>query len=92
MTEETVDCRVLRCSRQDEMYIYLRQDLQPQDIPEALRQRAGQLTEVMQLQLSAQRRLARVNVLDVIAQLKQQGYFLQMPPSEKLNNHLHFGD
>lgn len=92
MSTAVVKCRVLRCARQDEMYIYLRHDLSEDDIPEALRKRTGRLEEVMQLELSAARKLARVNVLDVIQKLESDGVFLQMPPDGRINAPLHFGD
>ncbi len=81
---------VLRCARQDEMYIYLRADLSEEDIPEALRQRTGALSQVMALRLHPGRPLARVDVNEVIARLKRDGLFLQLPP--QLDARLHMGD
>lgn len=92
MSQDAIKCRVLRCSRQDEMYIYLRDDLSEDDIPEALRQRTGQLEEVMQLELTTQRKLARVEVTDVMRRLRSDGVYLQMPPDGRINAALHFGD
>jgi uncharacterized protein YcgL (UPF0745 family) len=34
----------------------------------------------MHLELQPERKLARVNVLDVLHAFEQQGYFLQLPP------------
>ncbi len=90
--ERVIPCRVFRCSRQAEMYIYLREDLHTDDLPEALRRRTGHLTEVMQLQLSARRPLARVNVTDVLMQLERSGFFLQMPPAGLNSAPMYFGD
>jgi uncharacterized protein len=90
--EHPTECVVYRCSRQDEMYLYLRADLRGDDIPEALRQRAGRLTEVMRLQLDPTRRLARVDVLHVIEQLRTQGWFLQMPPDGRVQAWLNDAD
>ena len=87
---ETLNCVVLRCAKQEEMYLYLRADLSQDDIPEALLPRLGALTQVMELELSAQRKLARVDVQQVMQALGEQGYFLQMPPT--VQAHLHFGD
>jgi uncharacterized protein YcgL (UPF0745 family) len=74
------------------MYIYLRQDLGEEDIPEHLRERLGELSVVMQLDLHEQRPLARVQVKEVIKGLRSDGFFLQMPPAGHLNARLHFGD
>lgn len=87
-----IACIVYRCSRQDEMYLYLRQDLNPELIPEALRQRAGRLTEVMRLQLTPTRTLARVDVRQVMARLQAEGWFLQMPPEGRIRATLNDAD
>lgn len=85
-------CRVFRCSRQPELYLYLRDDLRPDALPEALTARSGQLTEIMQLELHAGRRLARVDVQRVLVALAATGYFLQLPPQDALVGLLHDGD
>lgn len=74
------------------MYLYLRADLEPHILPEPLMKRAGQLTEVMRLDLHAGRRLARVDVNKVVEQLALTGYYLQLPPNGLLDPHLYFGD
>lgn len=91
-TTDTLACRVYRCSRQSEMYLYLRADLPPEQLPEVLLQKAGRLTEVMSLQLHAQRKLARVDVRSVMQRLREEGWYLQMPPRGEVQAHLHFGD
>lgn len=73
------------------MYLYLHEEQQLQSLPEELLLLVGQLTHVMDLELSADRKLARVNVEEVIKALKETGYFIQMPPSDLIPN-LHFGD
>lgn len=85
-------CAVYRCSKQDEMYLYLRADLQPDDLPEALRRITGRLHHVMALELTPQRRLARVEAAAVIERLNASGYYLQMPPDGHLKAHLYYGD
>lgn len=92
--DATVACVVYRCRRQPEMYLYLREDLDPDGdtLPAALRERTGRLEEVMRLELHPQRRLARVDVARVLAALADSGWFLQLPPPELMANRLHFGD
>ena len=86
------DCLIYRCSKQPEMYLYVRADLPPAELPEALRQRAGRLTEVMRLELSQQRKLARVDVIRVIERLQAEGWYLQLPPEGLVHGHLDDGD
>jgi uncharacterized protein YcgL (UPF0745 family) len=86
------ECTVYRCARQTEMYLYLRADLKPEGLPEGLRKITGALTEVMKLDLSGERKLARVDKAKVIEAMTTPGYFLQMPPDGHIKAHLHFGD
>lgn len=88
----STECVIYRCGRQDEMYLYLRADLAPDTLPEALRRLTGKLTEAMRLSLSLERRLARVDVEQVLEKLAAQGYYIQMPPDGLLKANLHFGD
>lgn len=74
------------------MYLYLRSGLAPSDLPPALLAQAGKLEQVMELQLSPARRLARVDVSTVIARLRDTGWFLQLPPSGAMHGHLDDGD
>lgn len=85
-------CLIYRCARQAEMYLYLRDGLDPAELPAPLLQRAGLLTEVMQLDLHPTRRLARVDTQAVLTQLAERGWFLQLPPDGLVAAHLYFGD
>ncbi len=88
----STDCTVYRCGRQGEMYLYLRADLKPEDLPEGLLRLTGKLTRAMQLSLAPERRLARVDIAQVLEKLAAPGYYIQMPPDGILKANLHFGD
>lgn len=88
----SIACVIYRCDRQQEMYLYLRADVHPETLPEALRRLTGKLTPAMELALSPERKLARVDVALVLEKLAEQGYYLQMPPDGHLKAHLYFGD
>jgi uncharacterized protein YcgL (UPF0745 family) len=81
-----MQCWIYKGSRREETYLYLAQDLaQANDtdqIPEALLGALGTLTFVMELSLSRGRPLARANVEQVILDLSERGYYLQMPPAD----------
>lgn len=87
-------CRVYRCKKQPEMYLYLREDIEPDSelIPPELLQRTGLLEYALELELHPQRKLARVDVALVLAALHEQGWFLQMPPVDQVTGSLYFGD
>ena len=92
MSPMITDCTVYRCAKQDEMYLYVRAGLSPDELPQPLRQRTGKLTAVMNLQLEAGRKLARVDTARVLQKLGEEGWYLQMPPEGHIKAHLHFGD
>ena len=73
------------------MYVYLREGLEPSELPQELLALVKQLTHVMDLELSEDRKLAREDVNQVMANLEQKGFHLQMPP-EALKTQLHDGD
>ena len=74
------------------MYLYVRQGFEVEELPDALAKRVGQLTEVMSLSLSTERKLARVDVNNVMQALADQGFYLQMPPDGRVHARLYSGD
>ncbi|WP_122901537.1 YcgL domain-containing protein [Acinetobacter sp. B51(2017)] len=86
-------CSIYKSSKKDEMYLYV---IRPNEseaegfdpllvLPEAVRGAFGRATFVMDLELHAERKLARVNVLHVLDSLETKGFFLQMPPEGLIN-------
>jgi uncharacterized protein len=73
-------CTVFRSARRAETYLYLVEDLHFDDLPPELREAFGEPAFVMQLRLDEGRRLARVDVREVLKRLEETGYFLQLPP------------
>ena len=83
MTESkpaTVHCWVYRSSRKDELYVYLRTKDGFEQLPEGLRKLLGTPELVMELELHADRKLARAEAQNVMERLRAQGYYLQIPP------------
>jgi len=83
MPVPTLDCWIYKSPRKDEMYLYLAVEDDFDKVPEPLLQRFGTPQLVMQLALSPERKLARVDVANVMASLREHGFFLQMPPELK---------
>ena len=80
MTAGTMLCKVYRSPRRSEMYLYVtgEQDLAP--VPDDLLQRFGVPELALTLALTPDRKLARVDSGEVLAALRERGWFLQMPP------------
>lgn len=81
-------CIIYRCSRKEEMYLYLPynkdETVLMQGLPEKLKLLTGQLQKVMELELAPERKLARANVPEVIRSLHEKGFYIQMPPGDIL--------
>ena len=80
MVSESVDCKIYRCSKKDEMYLYIREDYDLEALPSNLTAVLGSLTHVMDLTLTPERTLARENVESVMAGLNDTGYYVQLAP------------
>jgi len=75
-------CSVFRSSLKDFTYIYLLKGHDYDDLPIALRKVFGEPELVMDLELTPERKLAYEDVSQVMQNLSEQGYHLQMPPQE----------
>ena len=75
-------CWIYGSERHEDMYLYLGGDAAFDPVPRELRERFGSPRFVMALELTEDRRLARVDAGEVLRQLGENGYYLQMPPSE----------
>ena len=76
----TVHCWIFKSLKKEEMYLYVRDAAYQELVPEALLSAMGKLEPVMELDLRSDRPLAREDVNQVIDQLLDRGFYLQMPP------------
>ena len=75
-------CSVVRSSKKDFTYIYLLEGHDFDDLPVSLKKVFGDPEFVMDLELSPDRKLAYEDVNEVMQNLSDKGYHLQMPPQE----------
>ena len=64
------------------MYLYVDCKDNFERVPSVLLSAMGDLQLVIALELHATRKLARADVGQVIKDLNQQGFYLQMPPAQ----------
>ena len=74
-----VTCYIYRCSAKQDMYIYLKEKDNFSLVPENLLKSLGRTDFSMQLELSADKKLAREDPATVMQNLETQGFHLQMP-------------
>lgn len=73
---------IFRGTRKAESYLYVDKAQGLADVPEVLMAQFGEPRSVMTLMLDPQRKLARANAAEVLAKIEEQGYYLQMPPTQ----------
>lgn len=75
--------RVYRSSKSSETYLYTRKKDDFATLPEALREIFGQPVVVMDLLLTEDKKLARVEAPMVLDGLEEKGFYLQLPPPKE---------
>ncbi|OOZ35778.1 YcgL domain-containing protein [Solemya velesiana gill symbiont] len=88
--DNRLPCWIYRSSRKDEMYLYLAREVAFDELPKVLMKNFGTPTLAMELELHPERPLARENIDKVMAALRENGFYLQMPP--RLEPELHEGE
>jgi uncharacterized protein YcgL (UPF0745 family) len=85
-------CKVYRSDKKAETYLYLAGGVEFNDLPTELQERFGEPAFIFHLELSADRDLARVDVVKVIESLAEHGFYVQLPPKlpveEEITRHL----
>ena len=71
---------VYKSPKRDEMYLYLNRSDALSKVPPALLQAFGEPEHVLDLVLTSDKKLARANARQVLSELEENGYYLQMPP------------
>ncbi len=80
----SMPCYIYRCSRKPDMYIYLAEQDDFSVVPEAVMKGLGDTEFAMELELDADRKLARENAATVMQNLSEQGFHLQLPDSTSI--------
>ena len=73
-------CFIYKSLKKDELYVYLDTRDDFSKVPEVLINSFSPLQFVMELELTADRKLAREDTTKVLNALSTKGYFIQMPP------------
>ena len=76
-------CQVFKGSRKQDHYIYVPTGCDTSELPTSLLALLGELSPVVEFELTPERELANADTVEVIAQLSERGFYLQMPPGDK---------
>jgi len=75
-----MQCFIYKSLKKDELYLYLPNKDDFSAIPDPLLNSFGRLEFVMELEVTAERKLAREDASKVLVGLQDKGFFVQMPP------------
>jgi uncharacterized protein YcgL (UPF0745 family) len=75
-----MQCVVYKSLKQLDYYLYVNKDEELQRVPDGLKQLLGRLQKVLELELGSGRILAQADAGEVLRQIEERGYYLQMPP------------
>ncbi len=75
-------CSVYKSSKRADTYLFVPFNTNLDELPETLMAMWGEPELVMHLDLAKKDKLALADINEVKAKLDEEGYYLQMPPSE----------
>ena len=74
-----MQCAIYKSRKKQDTYLYLAAKDDFSRVPEPLLQLIGQPVHVLDLELSPDRKLAQENAAEVLRNLQESGWHLQMP-------------
>lgn len=74
-----MQCVIYKSLKKQDSYLYLTASNDFSRVPDALLKLLGELVHVMDLDLFPERKLAQEDVADVLRNLRERGWHLQMP-------------
>ena len=86
-----MNCQIYKSSRQADAYLYVRKNTDLDRLPETLRNVFGVPEKVMEMELQPTTKLAQADAITVIQAIREQGYYLQLPPDPYGNKHNPWG-
>lgn len=77
-----MQCDVYKSIKKDNYYVYVMAGEGLEQVPSALLAKLAETELVMSITLTPDRKLAKEDAVLVLANLKRQGYHLQLPPAD----------
>jgi len=73
---------VYKSKKKDEMYLFVAKQQGFSQLPDSLLKVYGQPEPVFDLLLTPAKKLARADAVEVLNEINEQGFYLQMPPAD----------
>jgi len=78
------NCTIYKSLKKNETYVFIPSSKLLTDLPEELSKILGQTELVMSLNLTPEKKMARGTAAEILKNIKNQGYHLQMPENPQL--------
>lgn len=79
-----MQCFIYKSLKKDYLYLYIVNKDDFSKVPDALINNFGKMEFVMDIELSPEQKLAREDAGKIIDSLKEQGFFVQLPPQREM--------
>lgn len=79
-----MQCFIYRCSNKPDLYIYLAEEDNFDDVPKEIFNTLGIVEFAMELEITPETRLAREDSQTVLENLQNNGFHIQLPGDESL--------
>jgi uncharacterized protein YcgL (UPF0745 family) len=81
-----MQCFIYRCSNKPDLYIYLAEEDVFDNVPREIFNSLGIVEFAMELELTAETKLARENTAKVMNNLREHGFHIQLPANESVES------
>jgi uncharacterized protein YcgL (UPF0745 family) len=78
-------CEIYRSTKEEGMYLYVKKAEGLTKVPEQLLALFGRPQQAMVLLLTPEKKLAHADIEKVAQSLDEKGYYLQLPPRDRLD-------
>lgn len=79
-----MQCYIYRCNLKPDMYIYLAEEDNFENVPKEIYNTLGIIEFAMELEVTAETRLAKEDIETVLSNLKEHGFHIQLPSDESV--------
>ena len=79
-----MNCYIYRCSAKNDMYIFLKDQDDFSVVPKNILKSIGDTEFTMEIEMSAERKLAKENPQTVLNNLDEHGFHLQLPSDKSI--------
>ena len=85
--QKNQEIKVFKSLKKLDTYLYVDKLQNFEELPSGLRDSFGQYELVLEMELSPERKLARADTNQVLADIASKGFYLQLPPTiDELSN------